>query len=215
MVPSAYDAPSPRPSRASVSTVNTLAPPSSTREIATTPVNPTARAATTLVPAGDAPLSALPPPPPRDTSVHVLENTPVYLEPDRTLTPLKVLRGRASVRFLEATGAWYHVTFQDPQWGTRYGYVEAGRVDANSVAVDLSVRTSRQQPVDLSVKSGRAASQTPVDLAVLPPPARGGASALDPVDLSVRPRNLEPVDLSVPRSHSQEPVDLSVRPTNR
>jgi hypothetical protein len=155
-------------------------------------------------------------PPQRDTLVSVLANTPVYLLPDRNRTPLRVLERGAPVRFLDAAGAWYRVSFKDPQWGTRYGYVEAQRVDANSIAADLSVRKplGGQQPLDLSVPPRRTRPQTPVDLSVARPAAAvTGTSNLEPVDMSVLPKKNEPVDLSVPRL--QEPVDLSVPSKNR
>ena len=115
-------------------------------------------------------------PPPSGTAVSLLADAPLYLLPDGSRTPLRVMPQGAPLTFLEAAGGWYHVTFQDPQWGRRYGYVEARLVAATLTPVDLSIRraASAQTPAGLSVTKSRATD--------------AGTSNLEPMDLSVRPR---------------------------
>jgi hypothetical protein len=131
-------------------------------------------------------------PPTNGASVSLLADAPVYLMPDSSRTPLRVLPKGASLTFLEAAGVWYHVTFRDPQWGTRYGYVDGRLVAATSTPVDVSIPglAPAQEPVDMSVPTRRTAAQTPVDSSV--PKSRApnaGTSNLEPMDLSVRPKN--------------------------
>ena len=50
---------------------------------------------------------------------------PVFLLPDRTRVPLRVLEAGTGVRILEDIEGWVRIEFRDPQFGTRVGYVEA------------------------------------------------------------------------------------------
>jgi Outer membrane protein beta-barrel domain len=65
-------------------------------------------------------------PPPVDTGTGTTTaDAPVYLLPDRTRVPLRVLEAGTSVRILEETEGWVRIEFRDPQFGTRVGYVES------------------------------------------------------------------------------------------
>lgn len=67
-----------------------------------------------------------PAPPPVDTQIGtIMADAPVYLLPDRTRVPLRVLESGTSVRILDQTEGWYRIEFRDPQFGTRVGYVES------------------------------------------------------------------------------------------
>jgi len=66
-----------------------------------------------------------PAPPPVDAQIGtVTTDAPIYLLPDRTRVPLRVLESGTSVRVLDQIEGWYRVEFRDPQFGTRTGYVE-------------------------------------------------------------------------------------------
>ena len=127
-----------------------------------------------------------------NSTVFLIDGSPVFLLPDRTRIPLRLLSKTSVVKFLDAEGAWYHVTFQDSPLGTRYGYVEARFVDLSHT------------PLDLDLRSNAAASE-----------AGERAPTSEPQDLSVRPRADEPVDVPVPGTRPDDPVDLSVRPHDR
>jgi opacity protein-like surface antigen len=50
---------------------------------------------------------------------------PVFLLPDTTRTPLRVLPAGTSVSVLEESDGWLRVEFQDAQFGPRVGYVQS------------------------------------------------------------------------------------------
>jgi hypothetical protein len=84
-----------------------------------------------------------------DTAVAVV-NTPVFIAPDATKTPLRVASAGTSFVVLEDAGEWTKVQFQDPQWGRRVGYVATR---------DLRLHREALQPMDLSVKPASSAPQ--------------------------------------------------------
>ena len=74
---------------------------------------------------------------------------PIYLLPDTTRTPLRVLEQREYVRVRKNEGEWLRVDFQDPQFGLRTGYIMASLVRlvpierdglSELVTVDLGLR---------------------------------------------------------------------------
>lgn len=58
----------------------------------------------------------------------LIDAAPVYLRPDNSRTPLRVLERGARVQVLEVRGEWLLVEFHDPQFGPRRGYVERRHV---------------------------------------------------------------------------------------
>ena len=56
------------------------------------------------------------------------EDTPVYLLPDATRTPLRILARNTPLRVLRDDGEWLQVEFLDPQFGARIGYIEKKKV---------------------------------------------------------------------------------------
>jgi opacity protein-like surface antigen len=50
---------------------------------------------------------------------------PVYLLPDATRTPLRVVEAGTAVNILEEVEGWYRIEFRDPQFGSRVGYVQS------------------------------------------------------------------------------------------
>jgi hypothetical protein len=153
-------------------------------------------------------------PPTSGAAASLLADSPVYVLPDASRTPLRVLPKGTSLTVIEAAGGWYHVTFHDPQWGTRHAYVEVRLVQPPPEPLDLSVRrpAAERRPLDLSVPRRRGAPKAPLDLSVTKSVAPSARSHRNPLDLSIQPVSREPTDLSVPRSPSQNPVDLSVQP---
>lgn len=53
-----------------------------------------------------------------------IAETPVYIRPDATLTPLRTLPRLTALRVLEELGDWVRVEFQDAQWGRRVCYAQ-------------------------------------------------------------------------------------------
>jgi len=80
------------------------------------------------IPPSPAPTTA--PPPPRAPVANAIQtgvttaNTPVYLRPDATRTPLRQLPTGTSLRVLDTVGDWLQVEFNDLQYGRRVGYVQ-------------------------------------------------------------------------------------------
>ena len=54
----------------------------------------------------------------------ILETAPVFLLPDSTRTPLRMLPPGTPVTVLEQNETWIRVQFYDPQLGLRFGYIE-------------------------------------------------------------------------------------------
>src|SRR5262245_41218036 len=75
----------------------------------------------------------------------VNENAPVFLQPDATTQPLRMASAGSALNLLAGeTANWYHVEFQDPQYGRRVGYIEKRFVSAlRPPAVDLTVPEAR------------------------------------------------------------------------
>ena len=79
-------------------------------------------------------------------------NTPVFIAPDATKTPLCVASAGTSFVVLEDAGEWTKVQFQDPQWGRRVGYVATR---------DLRFHREALQPMDLSVRPEAPGARPP------------------------------------------------------
>jgi hypothetical protein len=58
------------------------------------------------------------------TAGYVVNEAPVFLLPDRTRTPLRVLAPGTSLRIVDENKEWYRVQFADPQFGPRVGWIE-------------------------------------------------------------------------------------------
>lgn len=71
---------------------------------------------------------------------------PVFLTPTDNQQPLRVAKEGSIIRLLGTEGEWYHVEFEDPQYGRRIGYVK------KSSAVLNVPDYSRIPPMDLSVR---------------------------------------------------------------
>jgi opacity protein-like surface antigen len=54
----------------------------------------------------------------------IIERAPVFLLPDPTRKPLRVLEPSTPLRIVREAGEWLQVEFQDPQFGARQGYVQ-------------------------------------------------------------------------------------------
>lgn len=83
-------------------------------------------------------------PPPRAPSgsiAVVIADAPIMLQPDATRTPLRVAAKGTTLVVDSDKGEWIQVTFNDPQFGLRQGYVQAKYVE----------RENRLAPQDLSV----------------------------------------------------------------
>jgi hypothetical protein len=74
------------------------------------------------------------------TAVAIL-NTPVYIAPDASRTPLRTAAQGTVFTVVAEEGEWTKVQFKDPQWGVRVGYVQT-----------KALRFSRPElaPMDLS-----------------------------------------------------------------
>jgi hypothetical protein len=56
-------------------------------------------------------------------------SAPVFVLPDATRTPLRVLTPGTRLRVLRDQGEWLRVEFDDPRWGPRIGYIERKHVE--------------------------------------------------------------------------------------
>jgi hypothetical protein len=76
---------------------------------------------------------------------------PIYLLPDATRVPLRIVEAREYLRVRKNEGEWLRVDFQDPQFGLRTGYIKTEFVElvpierdgqSELVTVDLGLRAS-------------------------------------------------------------------------
>lgn len=117
----------------------------------------------------------------QERSAIVAEPAPIYVLPDAARTPLRVAAVRTVLRVRAEEGPWLRVEFQDPQFGTRTGYVEARRVQIQDPAL---------KPMDLSVTGAAPAAvaaqqpasqpwQRPGDRVARVTPSRGSRGWFD------------------------------------
>jgi hypothetical protein len=84
-------------------------------------------------------------------TVTITAAAPVFLSPSENQSPLRVAKEGSVLLFLDADGEWYHIEFNDPQFGRRVGYVQKrfGRLSeaeqSTVPSADLSVQDSRTQ----------------------------------------------------------------------
>ena len=71
-------------------------------------------------------------------------SAPVYVLPDNTRTPLRVLAPGTRLRVLREQGDWLRVEFDDPRWGRRVGYIERKNVDMSGP--DTETTPSKPRP---------------------------------------------------------------------
>jgi hypothetical protein len=91
-------------------------------------VAPARRPPRSRTPAPENPAGELPQLQPPPASAVLMEAAPVFLMPDATRTPLRVLPRGTMVRVLEDQGEWLRVEFPDSQFGPRVGYVQKRHV---------------------------------------------------------------------------------------
>jgi hypothetical protein len=65
-------------------------------------------------------------------------SAPVYVLPDNTRTPLRVLAPATRLRVLREQGDWLRVEFDDPRWGRRVGYIERKNVDMSGPETEIT-----------------------------------------------------------------------------
>jgi hypothetical protein len=68
---------------------------------------------------------------------------PIFLHPDRNLTPLRVADAGLAVLIIKTEGDWYLVEFQDPQYGRRQGYIERRFVDVPTPSANDATRDAK------------------------------------------------------------------------
>lgn len=106
-----------------------------------------------------------------DTAVATMD-TPVFVGPDATRTPIRVAAQGTRFEVVSEEGEWTKVRFSDPRWGPRVGYVATR---------DLQFHRPTLEPMDLSIDAPRPVEQP----APAPVPANGprlvGAAPPPPV----------------------------------
>jgi hypothetical protein len=86
----------------------------------------------------------------QDRLAVVTTAAPVFLLPDATRIPLRILEARESLRVRKHLGEWLAVDFEDLQFGLRTGYIETRFVRLISVERDGQ---SEVVIVDLGLKA--------------------------------------------------------------
>ncbi len=114
--------------------------------------------------------------------VALIADTPLFLIPDLEREPLRTLPSATILTFLDEQGDWYHVEFQDAQYGRRVGYVH------KKSAVFIQPRSAPTEP-----QSAAATTEPPMpgvrpSEVVAPAPAPPAA----PAQTTPRPPRPEP-----------------------
>ena len=74
-------------------------------------------------------------------------SAPVFVLPDNTRTPLRMLPPGTRVRVLRDTGGnWLRIEFPDPRWGPRVGYIERKNIDMSGPDIEPPPPTARPGP---------------------------------------------------------------------
>jgi hypothetical protein len=87
----------------------------------------------------------------RDTAT-VIADAPIYLYPDTARQPLRIVETGSRLDLLEQKGEWCTVVFDDPQYGTRQGYIQSKYV---------TIQTARRPPASSEPTSAAPAKSTP------------------------------------------------------
>ena len=106
----------------------------------------------------------------RDDKATLAVAAPAFLYPDRTRTPLSVLEAGTSVEILRTEGDWYLVSFQDPLYGPRQGFIEKRFVRRSTAAADnpssATPRPGQQPPRPSSAAPKSAAAHQSIGAVV-------------------------------------------------
>lgn len=81
------------------------------------------------------------------TPVVMTTSAPVYLRPDTTRVPLRTLAAGTAATAEQVQDGWVRITFSDPQYGPRTGWVERRAIKVTDTAPS-SAPTRRGQPPD-------------------------------------------------------------------
>jgi hypothetical protein len=73
-------------------------------------------------------------------------SAPVFVLPDATRTPLRMLTPGTRLRVLRDQGEWLRVEFDDPRWGPRVGYIERKHVEMAEPEAATPPPTRRADP---------------------------------------------------------------------
>jgi hypothetical protein len=112
-----------------------------------------------------------------------ITNTPVYVAPDGSRTPLRIAAQGTVFTVLAEQGEWTQVQFKDPQWGIRVGYVATKA---------LQFRRPELEPMDLSTTGAAPRTAAPAEV-----PARARAQQPSPRPWDVPARSFERVWIDV------------------
>lgn len=99
----------------------------------------------------------------RNTAV-ATANTPVYIAPDTTRTPLRVAAQGTVFTVVAEEGEWTKVQFKDPQWGVRVGYVATSALRFSRpelTPMDLSATPESTKPTSQPVVTPAAQTAQP------------------------------------------------------
>jgi hypothetical protein len=86
-----------------------------------------------------------------DRVVVSVPSAPVFVKPDRTMTPQRLAKEGSVLNVIAGEGEWYRSEFQDPQFGRSVGYIEKRHVSVQAVA-------SQARALDLTVAESHVAT---------------------------------------------------------
>ena len=109
-----------------------------------------------------------------------LAEAPVYARAERLPTPLRVLPRNTRVRVLQVRGGWAQISFDDPQWGERYGWVEERllRVDRTVAPTPPEQDRARVAPGDARRPPAAGTSAAQAAASRRPPANQPGARVI-------------------------------------
>ena len=99
-----------------------------------------------------------------------IADTPVFIAPDSSRTPLRVAARGTVFTVIAEEGEWTRVQFKDPQWGVRVGYVATSA---------LRIWRPELEPMDLSVTEEKELRPTAKPGAARTPAATPGPRPWD------------------------------------
>jgi len=90
--------------------------------------------------------------------VTIISTAPIFVTPRDNQTPLTMANPGAALRIVSIEDEWYHVGFQDSQYGERIGFVSK-----------KYARRTAMEPIDLSLPDLKKGAAKPVDPSIKDP----------------------------------------------
>lgn len=152
----------------------------------------------------------------QDKTAVVTTAAPIYLLPDASRAPLRILEVRALLHIRYEQGEWLQVEFQDRQFGLRTGYIQARHVQLTRAERDersdftstgVSERPAPPRPLPPTPSAETDVSRNPPPVKATPTPSSHGSeiAGADNPEKTVYVREYTRKDGTKVKAHMRRP----------